>query len=118
MNQLIKFLEVRDRFTFIPCFAFKPSEVNSIAEHGPVPCYLVMSAGYGAGRDAVVFGRLDHPGHTQCDPYEWNTGARTMPQAHAWVEKEWDNIKSGDVIDVEFILGETKEKKMSQCGQE
>ncbi len=52
------------------------------------------------------------------DPYEWpeiHPGSyRTMQVSHDYVEKNWDTIKSGDVIDVEFILGETKEKKISE----
>jgi hypothetical protein len=45
--------------------------------------------------------------HRGCknDPYDW--GDRTFQIAHDYIEKHWDSLKSGDLIDVLFILGES-----------
>jgi len=37
-----------------------------------------------------------------------------MTVAHAYIEKNFHNLNSGDVIDVEFILGETDKPKTSE----
>jgi len=46
------------------------------------------------------------------DPYGWK--GRTMPVAHNYIIENWEEIRDGDVIDVEFILGETTVKKVSE----
>jgi hypothetical protein len=51
------------------------------------------------------------------DPYSWgirNKGPRTFPVAHNWIIDHFDEISDGDVIDVEFILGETKQPKTTE----
>lgn len=48
----------------------------------------------------------------ECDPYAW--GDRTWTVAHVFIEANWDNLKDGDVIDVEHILGESTTKKLSE----
>ena len=37
-----------------------------------------------------------------------------MPNAHCYIERKWRELKDGDVIDVEFILGETTSIKISE----
>ena len=37
-----------------------------------------------------------------------------MATAHDHIVKNWVTLEDGDVIDVEFILGETKVKKVSE----
>lgn len=46
------------------------------------------------------------------DPYG-HRGSRTLITAHDYIIKNWGTLKSGDVIDVEFILGETKVARKS-----
>jgi hypothetical protein len=29
-----------------------------------------------------------------------------MPSAHEYIQDNWDKLKSGDIIDVEILLGE------------
>jgi hypothetical protein len=41
-------------------------------------------------------------------------GTRTKKQAHHWIAEHWREIKDGDVIDVEYILGERPTKKISE----
>lgn len=102
-----KVLEIRDSGTFMPCIAIKLSSENEMET------YLLNRAGYSLYRDYILF----HPlctNQINYDQYEWNRGARTVPMAHDYVIKNWASIESGDVIDVQFIIGETVEKKKSE----
>lgn len=95
----MKYFEVRDRMTFIPCFAF---EITG-------SCYLERSVGF---RDRVImFGRLEG-GKCYFSPFDW--GDRTYHTAHMHITNHWDELNDGDVIDVEFILKETDSPKQSQ----
>ena len=40
-----------------------------------------------------------------------------MTAAHEWLLKNFDEVDDGAVLDVEFILGETKEPKVSERGE-
>lgn len=101
----VKILEIRDRATFIPMFAMKMQSYNS-HEH-----YLLRRAGYSGDYPCILFGRING-GHCHYDPYHW--GNRTYTVAHDYITKNWDSVREGDVIDVEFILGETTQKKFSE----
>lgn len=101
----IKLLEIRDRATFLPMFAFSTRSDN------PDQHYLLRRAGFASNSDLVMFGYLRGSG-AEYDCFHWND--RTKKVAHQYIEKHWDEIKDGDVIDVEFILGETTEKKISE----
>lgn len=104
---IIKLFEIRDRATFIPCFAFSTISMNVEQD------YLLRRAGYAPDSHCVMFGNLSQSGNPACyDPYDWLD--RTMRTAHGYIEKHWKELKDGDVIDVEFILGETPEPKESE----
>lgn len=47
------------------------------------------------------------------DPYSWGP-SRTLRVVHGHIIQHWDELKSGDVIDVEFLLGERPEPKVSE----
>lgn len=49
-----------------------------------------------------------------CDPYDWGQN-RSRHFAHKWLIEHFDEIESGAVVDVEFILGETKKPKLSEA---
>lgn len=49
---------------------------------------------------------------TSNDPYDWND--RTFSTAHHYIIENWATLNDGDVVDVQFILGETKEPKISE----
>lgn len=106
---ITKLFEIRDAGTFIPCFAI------SFRGHGNRhnEDFLTRRAGYGLDCDAVLFGRLDG-GECQHDPYEWSSSVRTFRVAHDFIERNFDNLESGSVVDVEFILNETKVEKRSE----
>ena len=51
-------------------------------------------------------------GRCEYDQYAW--ADRTMSRAHDWLIRKWSSIKSGDVIDVEYIYGEAPCAKVSE----
>lgn len=103
-----KALEIRDRATLIPALA-----VNMVAGN-PAQARLLAHAGYSLdGLPNIALTDLAANGRpTWNDPYAWS--GRTFPAAHHYIINNWNEIKDGDVIDVEFILGETTEKKTSE----
>ena len=97
-------LEVRDRATFIPVM------VTILQGDNLEASYLLMRAGF---NERTVF--LSHiSGRTRgySDPYDW--GDRTMQTAHLYIIDQIDNLKDGDVVDVQYILRETKKPKISE----
>ena len=112
---ITKVLEIRDRNTFIPVLAvdmnpdFKDRHTVdiSIAQR-----YLLRRAGYACDcKPIILLTRLDG-GRSTYDPYDW--GDRTWKVAHDWIEKNWFNLSDGDVVDVEYILGERDTPKISE----
>jgi hypothetical protein len=81
--------------------------------------YLLRRCGYGQREDSprlvLMAGIQSSPEKSTYDPHDWGRdGTRTRLVAHEYIEKNWDSLKSGDVIDVEFILGETATAKTSE----
>jgi hypothetical protein len=65
------------------------------------------------GTPNVILTRLDGNGRGAFnDPYDWCD--RTWTAAHRWIIEHWAELKDGDVVDVEFILGETTTPKESE----
>lgn len=101
----VKCLEIRDRATFIPVICIEPEPENSSQD------YLLRRDGY-ANSDCIIMIDSGCRG-VENDPYDWND-ARTKRVAHHWIQENWKNLADGDVVDVEFILGESKTKKTSE----
>ncbi len=105
----IKCLELRDEMTFIPVICIRPTPDNEAQR------YLLRRDGYaGSEREHCII-MID----AQCrgcayDPYKWKGDSRTKPNAHLYIERHWPELKDGDVIDVQWILGETTEPKKSE----
>ncbi len=95
-----KFLEIRDSATFIPALAIQISREDG---------YLPARAGFG---DPCIY--LIHLTSHTCayDPYDWPN--RTMVRAHEHISDCWSSLKDGDVVDVQFINGETTAPKQSE----
>lgn len=102
----IKFLELRDRMTFIPVIAIDMSLTENSYND-----YLLKRAGYGETR-CILLTKLAGGGKAEEDPYAWKD--RTFQVAHEYIIAHWDDISDAAVIDVEFILDESKEKKRSE----
>lgn len=102
-----KALEIRDEGTFIPALAVDMNPSNN-GQH-----YLLRRCGYRCdGRPNVILTHLAGRGEATNDPYQW--GGRTWPVAHNYIIEHWEELRDGDVVDVQFILGETKAPKISE----
>lgn len=103
----VKYIEIRDRMTAIPAMIIKPSVTERQDER-----YLARSVGCS---DHTVYLLKLSDGKCHYDPYTWSTcDGRTMKIAHTYCVDHFDEIQSGDVIDVEYVLGESKTKKIAQ----
>lgn len=107
---ITKTFEVRDASTFMPVLAVKLSP-GCEADR-----YLLARAGYQSPSEYVWLAKIDGgDGRSTSDPYEWPGGARTLRVAHEYIVKNWDLLESGQVIDVEFVLGERFSPKRSEA---
>jgi hypothetical protein len=97
----VKLLEIRDRGTFVPAMAIQVSGDDG---------YLMRRAGFGG---AMVYLIMLATEKCRYDPYNWDN-PRTMGNAHRYIAERWDELKDGDVVDVQFILGETAAPKRSE----
>ncbi len=119
----VKLLEIRDRATFIPAMAIR------LRNQTPEEFFLLRRAGYSAeaiggpeetpGKLAfhitpyIILCKLDGvEGHL--DSFDW-PNQRTMGTAHRYIIEHWADIHSGDVVDVEYVLGETTAPKHSEA---
>ena len=108
-----KLLELRDTGTFIPllCVDMNPDSAFADAQH-----YLLHRCGYPCdGRPNIGITHASADGTFSNDPYRWS-GSRTYAVAHRYIIENWETLKDGDVVDVEYILGETDAKKPSERG--
>ncbi len=99
-----KLFEVLDKMTCIP--------VVALDCQAPYPFFiksreylLLRRVGYSGDR-LILLGKLGG-GEFVYNHHYYPKDTRTMPAAHKYIEENWDRLISGDVIDVEFILGET-----------
>lgn len=99
----MKFVEIRDKATFIPAVAF---------EIGRADGYLARRAGFDSPMIFLVTLATERCAY---DPYHWTD--RTHQTAHLWLSEHWDEFESGGVVDVEFILGERSTPKPSEREQ-
>jgi hypothetical protein len=112
MNERLetKFFEIRDRGTSIPAIGIK-----MISPHKKEN-YLLKRSGYSRDHVCILLTMIET---CRCayDPYDWVDGSRTMTVAHDYIEKKFDEIETGAVVDVQFILGETKEPKKTEMNE-
>lgn len=112
----VKILEVRDKCTFIPLLAVDMNPVNPTAVDPSryAQTYYLRRCGYPCdGAPNILITHLGAAGKPASnDPYFW--GDRTFQTAHHWIIDHWNELTDGDVIDVQFILGETEERKLSE----
>ena len=114
-----KLFEVRDRATFLPVIATlmvaEPSNTAMFAdtiESRNAEAFLLRRSGYGED-PLVLLTRLEGDGRpANYDPFSW--GDRTMHVAHLYISANWDRLRSGDVVDVEYILAETPVPKTTE----
>jgi len=116
---IAKALEIRDIATFIPVLAvdMNPSVGGPAISQGTYEArrYLLRRCGHPCdGAPNVIITRLDGSGPATNDPYFWPIQPRTFRVAHDYIIKHWGELRDGDVVDVEFILGEKPTVKASE----
>jgi hypothetical protein len=103
---ITKLIEIRDRATLIVALAIKLNKSSFVEGR------FFDRAGYADGH--ILLMRLEDC-LTCNNPYDWNThtSARTMKEAHIYIERNFDSLKNGDVVDVEYVLNEVATPKSS-----
>jgi hypothetical protein len=125
----VKLFEYRDRATLIPMMAVRLLSCN----HGENDIlewaegtyadrarerWLLRRAGYAQEQieeptaEPYILLTMLTDNTINYDPYSW--GNQRVAQLHMHIIKNWDTLKSGDVLDLEFILGESKAPKQSE----
>jgi hypothetical protein len=109
----VRTVEIRDSATFIPALAIR------LDSHCEQDCYLLTRAGYGSTpTEQGEYILLIHLESMKCatDPMDW--GNRTMQEAHRYLieqaRAQSPQFEHGEVIDVQFILGEADSPKVSE----
>ena len=102
----VKLFEVRDKATFMPVMGVRVS-----GDGDP----LLRRAGFGPDPLVILVPLEGACGHRwQYNPYDWPGNERTIPEAHLYIQRHWDELPDGAVVDVEYILGETKMPQESE----
>lgn len=112
----VKLFEVRDKLTLIPVMAvlFDPLMLPS-NEQEEAERYLLKRSGFHSHKYLSLTKLADGEMVTRYEPFGWKAdGTRTLFEAHRHILDNWDELASGAVIDVEFLLGERKEPKKSE----
>lgn len=104
---IIKLLEVRDEAT---CFGVMAISIDPDNEQQRA---IIRHAGFSDRFDAIIM--LDmHSCEGSYDPFKQPNYGRTRRDAHLWIREHFEELKDGDVVDVQFILGETGKKKEAE----
>lgn len=103
-----KLFEIRDRATYIPVVA------TLLTSENPIECYHLRRAGFDLSHPLVMVTRLVDGKGSYAD-YHWGSDTRTMPVAHKYIQEHWKTLVTGDVIDVEYISGETEQPAESEA---
>jgi hypothetical protein len=100
-----KLFEVRDVGTFIPVMAIKMFSTDE------QELYLLKRSGYSGCDSQVLVSRLED---SELTLFPHQQSSSTMKLAHRHMINCWSELKSGDVIDIEFVMGLSTEKKVSE----
>lgn len=101
-----KLFEVRDRSTFTEVLATKMGSDNAKEK------FLLQRSGFIQPGYLVLLTNLSTQ-ESSYSRYNWTVG-RTMGEAHRYIAHHFDDLTTGDVIDIEYILGESEVCKESE----
>lgn len=111
----VKLFEVRDVATFMPMMAVRLGVQQEAAESN---LFLLRRAGYSLHQlmqptpePYVILLKLDGV-QAHYDPFSW--GSPRMAALHQHIIAHWNMLDGGNVLDIEFILGESKQPKLSE----
>lgn len=103
-----KIFEVRDRGTFAPVMAVRLTS-TIMAE-----IYLLRRSGFSISTKYSPQILLVRMGDSTAEFSEFDWTSRTLRTAHRHIRENWDQLETGSVVDVEFILGEAPAQKLSE----
>lgn len=101
-----KYFEIRDRGTLIVCRADK-FEVKDIKE-----ALFLRRGGWSIDYPDVVLTTLNGGIQSNYDPFKWNSG--TLHEAHLYIRENFDKLTDYQVIDTQYIRGESETPKESE----
>ena len=104
---ITKVFEVRDNATNIGVIATK-MQPEVLAED-----YELARNGFPLQGNALILLTQLSSSKSTWDAFNWRDGTRTMFEAHRYIEQHFDELKTGDVVDVRYILGETDKPAIS-----
>lgn len=108
MDKMQKFFEVRDKATTASVMCIQMDLMKVLYTQGERSVRIASRAGYAFNPTCILFHPMAHD-KIKYDPCEW--GDRTYQVAHDYIIKNWETLESGDIVDVEYILGERDKPK-------
>lgn len=122
----VKLFEVLDRGTVISVIVNKLLASHTIREEHkegasmPFAREILLLQHSGLNMTGSYTTMLSYIGsgyaRSEIDPHRWQDGIhdRTLFTAHNFIDENWDTLTSGDIVDVEVILGEKSEPSPTQ----
>ena len=101
-----KLIEIRDEGTMIIALCVDMNPKNEEQRRG-LRCYGFPCD----GRPNIMLTHANGGKKANNDPYDWSD--RTFSTAHHYIMENWAILNDGDVVDVQFMLGETKLPKIN-----
>jgi hypothetical protein len=112
-----KIFELRDKATCLVVVATKmePESKDRSYKEYERELMLLRKLGFSDFKDnPLVMLTLPNSGKNYYIPYQWND--RTLQTAHKYIQDNFDELEQDDVIDIEYILGETNQVKPTEVG--
>lgn len=108
-----KLFEVRDNATTIFVMASKFSDVD---KYDIIVARRLGHSLRDLGKTIYLTCSTYSKPETQYDPTQWSIVkyGRTLHTVHEYIATHWNELNYGQIIDVAYILGETKEVKESE----
>lgn len=105
-----KIIEILDRDTFIPALVIRLDTENEKEK------YLLKRAGYGdIPKNYILLVEINGGyGLCSCDVYDWDSRSLRVALSYLYKNDNFDRINPGEVIDIEYILGESEKEKESE----
>ncbi len=97
---ITKVFEVRDNATNIGVIATK------MQPEVPQEDYQLARNGFPLEGEALIMVTKMSDCRSNWDAFKWRDGTRTMFEAQRYIAEHFHELKTGDVIDVRYILGE------------
>ena len=121
-----KFIEVRDEGTTIVCMvtAVNRRDMHDDEGHDKSSEWMLYRGGWGKDTTGLYFSTIcptepvwaiGAAGSSYIDHYSPGyKGSRTFIVAWPWIQQHWDELETGDLVDVEYILKLQKSPKVTE----